>query len=284
MPACCRVLKSDMRSTRPAKSLCRPRGPVRRFPLPGGSRCQARGVSDDPSQRAKATLHEYLRTARDAVVWKLDGLSEYDIRRPVTPTGTNLLGLVKHLTIVEAWFFGATFERPFPEVLPSLDDEAEPDSDLWVTPDESRADVVTRYERARRHADATIDELDLGAVGRVPGWPHRTSRCRPCSFTCSPRRAGMPGTPTSSGSIWTAPSGPPHRRRSSPTAARRSGSGTEPVSSRPPETSRGAGDGRPGACGARGLGAGGLPGRRRWGVGTHDPGHSVAVDEHAVER
>jgi Protein of unknown function (DUF664) len=31
------------------------------------------------------------------VLWKLDGLSEYNIRRPLTPTSTNLLGLVKHL-------------------------------------------------------------------------------------------------------------------------------------------------------------------------------------------
>lgn len=48
---------------------------------------------------------------------------------------------------------------------------AEPDTDLWVTKDESQADVVTRYQRACRHADATINELDLAAAGRVPGWP-----------------------------------------------------------------------------------------------------------------
>jgi hypothetical protein len=32
------------------------------------------------------------------MLWKLDGLSEYDIRRPLERTGTNLLGLIKHLT------------------------------------------------------------------------------------------------------------------------------------------------------------------------------------------
>ena len=124
-------------------------------------------MSDQP----KATLHDYLRTARAALTWKLDGLSEYDVRRPMTSTGTNLLGLVKHLTLVEAWFFGRTFGRPFPESLPWWDDDAEPDADLWVTADESRTDVVTRYERACRHADRTIEELDLAAPGRVPGWP-----------------------------------------------------------------------------------------------------------------
>jgi len=44
----------------------------------------------------KQALHRYLRNARGVLLWKLEGLSGYDIRRPVTPTGTNLLGLVKH--------------------------------------------------------------------------------------------------------------------------------------------------------------------------------------------
>jgi hypothetical protein len=51
---------------------------------------------------AKDYLHGQLRSARQALVWKLDGLSEYDVRRPLTATGTNLLGLVKHLATWEA--------------------------------------------------------------------------------------------------------------------------------------------------------------------------------------
>jgi len=64
---------------------------------------------------AKSSLHSSLRSAREAMLSKLDGLSEYDIRRPLAPTGTNLLGLIKHLSIVEARYFGETFGRPFPE-------------------------------------------------------------------------------------------------------------------------------------------------------------------------
>ncbi len=40
---------------------------------------------------AKSNLHRYLGIARQALLWKLDGLSSYDVRRPLTPTGTNLL-------------------------------------------------------------------------------------------------------------------------------------------------------------------------------------------------
>ncbi|NEE26132.1 DUF664 domain-containing protein, partial [Streptomyces sp. SID7982] len=54
----------------------------------------------------KDILRLYLQNARDALLWKLDGLSEYDIRRPLTPTGTNLLGLVKHVAGIELGYLG----------------------------------------------------------------------------------------------------------------------------------------------------------------------------------
>ncbi len=72
----------------------------------------------------KADLQRYLQRGREDLLWKLDGASEYDVRRPLTPTGTNLLGLVKHLAGVEAGYFGFVFGRPFPEPLPWLDEDA----------------------------------------------------------------------------------------------------------------------------------------------------------------
>jgi uncharacterized damage-inducible protein DinB len=118
----------------------------------------------------KADLHRYLQTARDALLWKLEALGEYDVRRPMTPTGTNLLGLLKHLAYVEMGYFGPTFGRPVPEVDPWMQDDIEPNSDLWVTPDESRADVLALYRRAWAVTDATVAELTLEATGRVPWW------------------------------------------------------------------------------------------------------------------
>jgi uncharacterized damage-inducible protein DinB len=119
----------------------------------------------------KADLRRYLRDAADALLWKLDGLPEYDIRRPLTPTGTNLLGLVKHVASVEAGYLGETFGRPFPEPLPWLEPAAEPNADMWATPEESRDDVVGLYSRVRAHTDATLDALPLDAPGEVPWWP-----------------------------------------------------------------------------------------------------------------
>ncbi|GAB2865707.1 DinB family protein [Nocardioides pacificus] len=123
-----------------------------------------------PDVDVKTDLHRYLQQARDALVWKLDGLSEYDARRPLTPTGTNLLGLVKHVASVELGYFGETFGRPSGEPLPWLEDDAEPNADMWATAEESREDVLGLYRRAWAHADATIDALDLDSLGRVPWW------------------------------------------------------------------------------------------------------------------
>jgi uncharacterized damage-inducible protein DinB len=119
----------------------------------------------------KADLAYYLQRAREDLLWKLDGASEYDARRPLTPTGTNLLGLVKHVAGVEAGYLGDVFGRPFPESLPWLDEDAEPNADQWATAEERREDVVALYRRVWGHSDATIEALDLGATGTVPWWP-----------------------------------------------------------------------------------------------------------------
>ncbi|MER5798766.1 DinB family protein [Streptomyces sp. RLB3-17] len=118
---------------------------------------------------AKDNLHERLRRDRKALLWKLDGLSEYDARRPLTATGTNLLGLVKHVATVEAGYFGEVFDRPSPEPLPRWQDYN--GSDLWATEDETRDQIIGFYRRTWEHSDATINDLPLDAPGHVPWWP-----------------------------------------------------------------------------------------------------------------
>ena len=119
----------------------------------------------------EADLHRYLQAAREALLWKLDGLSEYDARRPMTTTGTNLLGLVKHVASVELGYFGDVFGRPSGEALPWFEPGAEPNADLWATADEPRDDIIGLYHRAWGHSDTTIETLPLDAIGHVPWWP-----------------------------------------------------------------------------------------------------------------
>jgi Protein of unknown function (DUF664) len=123
-----------------------------------------------PDEDEKAVFHDYLQGARDVLLWKLEGLSEYDIRRPITPTGTNLLGLVKHSAGCELGYFGPVFGRPHGVPLPWLATDAAPNADMWATPDQSRDEIVALYRQAWRHADETIAALPLDAPGRVPWW------------------------------------------------------------------------------------------------------------------
>ncbi len=121
---------------------------------------------------AKQYLQDDLKWIREAVLSKLDGLSEYDVRRPLTATGTNLLGLVKHLSVTEARYFSEVFNRPSPWPLPRWDsDDAWSGDDMWATEHETRAEIVDRYRLACEFTDATIEVLPVDAPGHVPWWP-----------------------------------------------------------------------------------------------------------------
>jgi hypothetical protein len=120
----------------------------------------------------KHELHRKLREERAAVLSKVDGVGEYDLRRPMTPTGTNLLGLVKHLASVEYRYLGDSFARPAPERLSWVEDGSDYEgADMWATADESSDDLIGLYRRAAAHSDQTIELLDLEAPGSVPHWP-----------------------------------------------------------------------------------------------------------------
>ena len=124
----------------------------------------------------KAVLHHYLKSRRASLLAKLDGLSEYDVRRPLTPTGTNLLGLVKHVASVELGYLGEVFGRPADRSLPWFDEDAQPDADLWAAADETREGIIELHRFSAAHSDATIDALPLKAVGEVPWWPEERRR------------------------------------------------------------------------------------------------------------
>jgi Protein of unknown function (DUF664) len=134
-------------------------------------------MSDSPSGAPRPSgvardLQRYLQQGRDTVLAKLDGLGEHDVRRPLVPSGTNLLGLVKHLAGLELGYLGDCVDRPSGIVLPWVEDGSIWDGgDMWATPDETRAELVDLYRRAWRHADGSIAELPLDAPAEVPWWP-----------------------------------------------------------------------------------------------------------------
>jgi uncharacterized damage-inducible protein DinB len=124
---------------------------------------------DDP----KSALHHYLRAVRDDLIWKLDGLSEREARLPRTPTGNNVLGVIKHCLNVEAGYFGPTFGREFPspaELVPMTAYDEDPQADWYARADETRDGLVDLYRRVGEFADETIEQLPLDAPGHVPWW------------------------------------------------------------------------------------------------------------------
>jgi uncharacterized damage-inducible protein DinB len=126
-------------------------------------------MDDDQGMEHKEILHEGLRRQRAALFAKLEGLPERELRRPRTPTGTNLLGLLKHAASVELAYFGETFGRP--SDLPEGSTEDDPQADLYAGPDESLEDVLDYARACFAHADATIEALEVDAEGRVAWWP-----------------------------------------------------------------------------------------------------------------
>ncbi|MFH9350744.1 DinB family protein [Kitasatospora sp. NPDC017646] len=122
----------------------------------------------------KESLHAALDRHRDAVLWKVQGLDDERLRRPMTPSGTNLLGLVKHLGGAELGWFRETFgleTGPLP-----FDVDADDGSDLRIEPHESTADVLAFYARARAAADEAINQLELDSQGT--SWSGRTVSLR----------------------------------------------------------------------------------------------------------
>jgi uncharacterized damage-inducible protein DinB len=115
-----------------------------------------------PTGDEKTSLHVSLDRHRDVVVWKVAGLDDEQLRRPMTPSGTNLLGIVQHLAAVEYGWFCETFGYPV-EPLPF--DDSDPDADLRVASEVATAAVLGYYDRARKAADTAITELALEAIG-----------------------------------------------------------------------------------------------------------------------
>lgn len=114
----------------------------------------------------------YLQSCRAQVTKCLDGLSEYEVRRPMTPTGTSLLGTVKHLIGIEAGYLGLSVGRPFDEPLEWITRaDAGPNDDMWAAADESREELLRLYAAAAAHSDDNLTMLPPDTPAVVPWWP-----------------------------------------------------------------------------------------------------------------
>ena len=125
----------------------------------------------------KTELQTYLQATRALMLAKLEGLSEYDRRRPLVPSGTNLLGLVKHLAGIEYVYLGTSVGRPPAKKLPWEEDGSVWEgADMWALPSESTEYITGLYREACAHSDRSIAELELDAPAEVPHWAEESRR------------------------------------------------------------------------------------------------------------
>lgn len=113
----------------------------------------------------KDTLEGFLDWQRATVLWKLEGLSDADLRRPMTASGMTMLGVVKHLAYVERWWFQTVFlDR---DVSYPWTDE-DPDADFRIEPEESTADVLAVYTQETAEARAIVEAAPLDDASTHP--------------------------------------------------------------------------------------------------------------------
>ncbi len=110
----------------------------------------------------KTTLEGMLDHYRATLLEICSGLSDEELRRSSVPSGTSLLGIIKHLSFVErGWFQENVGNEPYE--LP-FDPETDPDGDWRIEDDETAEEVFAMYraaiEKSRQvMSDRSLDDL-----------------------------------------------------------------------------------------------------------------------------
>jgi uncharacterized damage-inducible protein DinB len=112
------------------------------------------------------TLAGFLDFHRATLLWKLEGLDDEQLRRPMVPSGTSLLGMVKHLAYVERWWFQQVWAGLEP-TYPWTDED--PDADWRVEPTDTTAEILALYRgECARSRELAAAAPDLEQVARHP--------------------------------------------------------------------------------------------------------------------
>jgi len=129
-------------------------------------------LSHDLDERE--TLIAFLDKYRETVLVKLDGLDREQLSRRLLDSRTTLLGIVKHLLVVERWWF-ATVVASEPEL---YEDISDPDAEWLILDSDNPEQIVAEYRAVCAHSNAIARQaksLDL----QVPHDTHIPERHRP---------------------------------------------------------------------------------------------------------
>jgi len=123
----------------------------------------------EPPRRGgeRETLEGFLDYYRDTILWKLQGMSDEDLRRVIVPSGWSALGMVKHLAYVEqGWFRHRLAGEPRGPV-PWTDED--PDADFRVEPGETNDAIIGLYRSECEHSRAVAAKASLDDLAKE--WP-----------------------------------------------------------------------------------------------------------------
>jgi len=116
----------------------------------------------------RAALSAWLDFHRATLLMKMDGLDDQRLRRPMVPSGTSLLGLVKHLTETEhGWFVNEYAQLGEPPLYETPDD---PDAGFRIEPHETAKEIIDGY--------LAMCERCRGIVAAAPSLDHTVPNAR----------------------------------------------------------------------------------------------------------
>lgn len=113
-----------------------------------------------------AMTSAFLDFLRATLIWKIDGVAEDALRRPMVPSGICLLGIVKHSAYVERWWFRSVFAGEDVPVGWSAED---PDADWRIEPGDTTAAVLALYQDEVGRSRAIAVGAAWDDVARRPG-------------------------------------------------------------------------------------------------------------------
>lgn len=106
-------------------------------------------MTEDPRRPVPSVAPEHamvsamLEYQQDTLPLKIAGLSDVQLRQALVPSGTTLLGIIKHQAYVHRWWFRYVFageEVMFPW------SESDPDADWRIEPDDTTEQILALYQ------------------------------------------------------------------------------------------------------------------------------------------
>lgn len=115
-------------------------------------------------------LSAFLDFQRATLLWKMSGLDDEQVRRPIVRSGTSLLAMLKHSAHVERWWFQVVFAG---RDVPMIWTREDPDADWRLEDGETQESIVSLYQQETAISRELVAGRDWNEVAKIQG--HRAS-------------------------------------------------------------------------------------------------------------